>query len=404
MSFDQAPKVFHVLAGGPWGGGAVVVRSVAQRLIQEGCQVWVLCLSDEVSRRFAEIGAKVVTCRHWRREINPLDSLAFYDLFKLCRKEKFDIVHTHTSKGGFLGRIAARLAGVPIVVHTVHGFSFNEFTPRKKTAFYVRLEKIASHFCDTMITVTEQHRLMAIEKGISKPGKIVTIHNGIELKKFEDIVEDRSIRKGLGLPKEAILIGTVGRLAHEKGQEYLVNAIPNVVSRYPQAHFVFIGDGPQERDLKDITVELGVSEHCRFLGFRHDVPELLKCVDIFVQPSPREGLSITLLEAMAAKKPVIAANISGNQEVIDNNINGILCQPMDSTALAEALINLLGNQDRRALLGRNAREEVEQRFSEQMMLEQTVHLYKAKIEEAFHLGRYAFPHRCIKNISRELQK
>ena len=371
-----------MLAGGPWGGGAVVVRALTQRLMQEGYQVWVLCLSREVSRRFSEVGAKVVTSRYWRREINPLDALAFYELLKLCRRVKFDIVHTHTSKGGFLGRIAARLAGVPIVIHTVHGFSFNELTPWWTTAFYVYLERLASRFCDTMISVTNQHRLIAIEKRMASPDTIVTIHNGIDLSRFEGVTATESMRRELSLAREATLIGTVGRLTPQKGQTYLLKAMPRVVRKHPQTQLVFVGDGPQEAELKDLAVELGVADHCRFLGFRRDVPELLACLNIFVQPSPREGLSITLLEAMAARRPVIATNITGNREVVDDGIDGVLCQPMNSTALAKALIDLIENPKKARLLGKRAREKVEQHFEEQMMLKQTLELYRAQIEGA----------------------
>jgi len=372
LSANRRTKVFQVLAGGPWGGGAVVVRALTQRLMQEGYQVWVLCLSREVSRRFSKVGANVVTSRYWRREINPLDALAFYELFKLCRREKFAIVHTHTSKGGFLGRIAARLGGVPIVIHTVHGFSFNELTPWLTAAFYVCLERLASRFCDTMISVTDQHRLMAIEKRMASPDKIVTIHNGIDLSRFEGISATKSVREELGLSREATLIGTVGRLASQKGQTYLLRALPCVVQEHPQTQLVFVSEGPQEAELRGLAVELGVAGHCRFLGFRRDVPELLAHLDIFVQPSPREGLSITLLEAVAARRPVIATNITGNREVVDDGINGVLCQPMNSTALAKALIDLMENPRKARLLGERAREKVEQHFEEQMMLKQTL--------------------------------
>jgi glycosyltransferase involved in cell wall biosynthesis len=389
MAANRSLKVFQVLAspGGTWGGGCVVVRALTQRLIQEGYQVWVLCLSEEVIRRFSEVGAKVVTSRYWRREINPLDALAFYELFKLCRKEKFDIVHTHTSKGGFLGRIAARIAGVPIVFQTVHGFSFNELTPWLITAFYVYLERLAGPFGDVMISVTDQHRLMAIEKGITKPDKIITIHNGINLSRFEGIAATKSMSRELGLSREAILIGTVGRLAPQKGQTYLLRAMPHVVRKHPQTNLVFVGDGPQEAELRDLAVELDVADHCSFLGFRRDVPELLACFDILVQPSPREGLSITLLEAMAARRPVIATNIAANREVVDNGINGVLCQPMNSAALAKAIIDLIENQEEARLLGERAREKVEQHFDDQKMLEQTLALYKTQIEATALLSR-----------------
>lgn len=380
MSGDRRIRILQVLAGGPWGGGAVVVRALTQELMRRGAQVWVFCLSEEVSRRFSEVGANVVTSRHWRRAISPSDVLVLRELFSLCRRISFDVVHTHTSKGGFLGRIAARLAGVPTIIHTIHGFSFNELTPWWKTAFYVQLERLASHFCDVAISVTEQHRLLAIEKGIAEPEDVVTIRNGIDLSRFEGLTGVQSRRRDLDPSSQAILIGTVGRLAPEKGQIYLMQAMPVVVRKHPEARLVFIGDGPQEDDLKAMATELGVADHCRFLGFRRDVPALLACLDIFVQPSPREGLSITLLEAMASRKPVIAADITGNQEVVDNGINGVLCQPMSSAALVEAIIALIENREKARSLEVEAREKVEKHFDERMMLEQTLKVYRTRLE------------------------
>ncbi|MGD9030897.1 MAG: glycosyltransferase family 4 protein, partial [Anaerolineae bacterium] len=344
MSTGRSTKVFQVLAGGPWGGGAVVVRALTQELIRRGNQVWVLCLSREVSQRFSEIGANVVTSRYWRRAISPRDILVLHELFSLCRRTEFDLVHTHTSKGGFLGRIAARLAGVPHIIHTIHGFSFNELTPWWKTAFYVQVERLASHFSDVMISVTEQHRALAIEKAIAKPDQVVTIHNGIDLTGFRATVAAQSSPIGSDPSDGAIRIGTVGRLAPQKGQAYLLQALPIVVRKHPEAHLLFIGDGPQEDELRAMAVALGVADHCSFLGFRRDVPEWLARLDVFVQPSPREGLSITLLEAMAAGKPVVAADITGNQEVIDDGVNGVLCQPKSGAALSEAIIALIDDR------------------------------------------------------------
>lgn len=382
MSTGRGIKIFQVLAGGPWGGGAVVVRALVHELIRRGNQVWVLCLSDEVSQRFSEIGANVVTSRYWRRAINPWDALVLHELLSLCRRTEFDVVHTHTSKGGFLGRIAARWAGVPTIIHTIHGFSFNELTPGWQTAFYVQLERLAGRFCEVMISVTEQHRRLAIAKGIAEPEKIVTIHNGIDLSRFQGTARPQRDLANLGPSGETIRIGTVGRLAPQKGQMYLLQALPGIVRKHPAAHLVFIGDGPQEDDLKAMAVDLGVADHCSFLGFRRDVPQLLEGLDIFVQPSPREGLSITLLEAMAAGRAVVAADITGNQEVIDDGLNGVLCRPMSSTALSEAIITLIENGEEARLLGARAREKVEKQFDEQMMLEQTLRVYRSQLAAA----------------------
>lgn len=360
----------------------MVVRALTEALIRRGAQVWVFCLSDEVSERFGEIGAHVVTSPHWRRAINPADALVLRELVSFCRSMAFDVVHTHTSKGGFLGRIAARLAGIPAVIHTIHGFSFNELTPWWKTAFYVQLERLASPFCDVSISVTEQHRLLAIDKRIAEPEKIVTIHNGIDLSRFRGAATGEKKQRDLHPSEEAVLIGTVGRLAPEKGQMVLLQAIPTVLREHPEAHLVFVGEGPQEDELTATAVELGIADHCTFLGFRHDVPELLAGLDIFVQPSPREGLSITLLEAMAAGRPVVAADITGNQEVIDHDINGVLCRPMSSTALAEAILGLMEDLERARVLGLRAREKVEAHFDQRVMVEQTLKVYRIQLEKA----------------------
>jgi len=191
-------KVFQVLAGGPWGGGAVVVLALTRALIEAGCQLWVLCLDEVVGRRFAEAGAHIVTCRHWRREINPpLDFLAFLELYKWCRRERFDLVNTHTSKGGFLGRLAARLAGVPRVVHTAHGFAFTETNSRWLAILYTYLERLAGRFCDLVISVNEEERLDAIRRGVISPDKTVTVLNGIDLAPFEDVGAIEATRQGL---------------------------------------------------------------------------------------------------------------------------------------------------------------------------------------------------------------
>lgn len=377
MTANRGLKVFQVLAGGAWGGGAVVVLSLAKVLMQEGCDVWVLCLCDETRARFSEAGAKIITSAYWRRELNPLFDLStLVQLFTLCRKEKFDIVHTHTSKGGFLGRIAARLAGVPTVIHTVHGFAFHEFSSGLTTSFYASLEKLASRFCDLIICVNNQDRLTAIERGIGRPDKIVTILNGIDLRRFEDVVITDSERDRLGLPREAVLVGTVGRLAAQKGFEYLIKAIPCIVRAHPQTWFLFAGDGPLKAELQALAEKLGVRDRCRFLGFRRDIPQLLAYYDVFVLPSLWEGLSITLLEAMAASKAVIATNVKGNREVISDGINGVLCEPKNSEALANGIIDLIENEDKARLLGERARQTVEQRFDERIMLKRTLELYR----------------------------
>jgi glycosyltransferase involved in cell wall biosynthesis len=368
-------KVFQVLVGGEWAGGAAVVHPFVERLIQEGYDVWVLCLTDEVSRRFEEIGAHIIRSRHWKREINWSDLFAFLELFRLCRQNKFDIVHAHTSKGGFFGRIAARLAGVPIVIYTIHGFTFNELSPRSIKIFYTFLERLAAPFCDLMIAVAEEHRRRAIDRKIAKPDQIITIHNGIHASRFDGLVGRENKRDELPCPKGSLLAGSVGRLVASKGPQYLLKAIPLVLQSYPHVHFLFVGDGPQKPELISLASELGIDDHCHFLGFRRDVPELLACFDVFVLPSPREGLSISILEAMASALPVVATNVSGNRELIDSGVDGILVKPADPAALAEAIITMIRDQARARAMGERARHKVKVSFSQEKMIERTLQVY-----------------------------
>ena len=373
---ERGLKVFQVLAGGPWGGGGVVVLALTKHLLEAGFQVSVLCLSDEVSRRFANAGAEVVTFRHWRREIHPLrDPLAFNEIYHLIKGKQFDVVHTHTSKGGFLGRFAAKLAGIPVIIHTVHGFAFHEFTNPLAKFFYLQLEKLASHFCDMLISVNNEDRIGAIEAGIVVPNKIVTIINGIDLSQFSPNQDVTALRKKLGFPENCSIVGTVGRLVSQKGYEYLLHAIPEVLRFHPDTFFVFTGDGPLKAEFQAFVDNAGIADRCRFLGFRQDIPQLLNCFDIFVLPSLWEGLSITLLEAMAAGRAIIATNIKGNREVVTHGTNGYLCRPMSSGSIADGIKELMANPELAQQLGRQAFCDANQRFDERLMLKQTMELY-----------------------------
>lgn len=378
------PKVFQVLAGGPWGGGAVVVLAITRELIQRGCRVWVLCLDDLVAERFAEAGAQVVRCKNWRREIEPIyDLLSLWELYSLCRHEHFDVVVTHTSKGGFIGRVSAKLAGVPRIIHTAHGFAWHGFTKATDSlyqnastavSFYTFLERIAGHFCDLIISVNKEDRLEAIERRVVPAEKITTVLNGIDTDRFlvSPPVELRNQLKGTG---GAYVIGTIGRLAPQKGFEYLIEAMQTIVEKQPNSRLVIVGDGPLESQLRDLAKSLDIENACLFLGFRTDIPELLASFDMYAQPSRWEGLSITMLEAMAAAKLIVASDIKGNRELIDNGVDGILVTPADSQALANNILSLMVDGENAKKMGENARHKVLEHYSQKAMVDESIRLY-----------------------------
>jgi len=367
-------KIFQVLSGGAWGGGGVVVLAITRALIARGDQVFVLCLDEGVADRFREAGATVVISPLWLHPINPLDVISLAHLYAVCVRENFDLVATHTSKGGFLGRLAARLAGTPHIVHHAHGFAFRECNSRSVRRLYITLERLASHCCEAIISVSEDHRQGAIRERVASPAHIQTVLNGIDLTPFEQ--PDRAAaRRELGFAEDDLLLGVGSRLAPKKGLEYLLAALPPVLERFPTAQLVLFGDGPLRTELETQAQQLGIRSHIYFPGFRRDVPRLLGGFDLVLQPSLSEGLSISILEAMAAGRPLIACDIQGNREVVRHGSNGLLVPPADAPALTSAMLQLLSNPARARDLGNGAARDCRTRFSEARMVEETLAVY-----------------------------
>ncbi len=371
-------KALQVLAGGAWGGGSVVVLSIVKSMIARGDKVWVVALDPETEQHFREAGAIPVAIPGWRRALTPLDVVPLWHLFQLCRREKFDLVATHTSKGGMLGRLAARMAGVPNIVHYVHGFGFHQFTPWLVKQVYVAFEKIGAACEDLMITVGEEHRQIAMQLGIESGDRIRTILNGIDISRFLGV--DRvAARRTLGLSRDEIILGSVGRLATQKGFEYMIDAMPAILARHPQVRLVLSGEGELEEALKARAAERGVAEKVTFLGFRRDVPTLLAAFDIFVHPSLWEGLSISLMEAMVAGCPIVCSRIPGNVEMIRHEETGRFAEPAQPASLAEQVCAMLDDRDAAAELGLAARRDGIARFSVERMVTENVAAYDSVV-------------------------
>lgn len=376
-------KILQVLGGGAWGGGSVVVLAITRALIARGDEVWVITLNPETARHFKQAGAVVVRSPLWFRAINPLDAVTFLQLWVLCLRERFDLVATHTSKGGFLGRLAARLAGVPRIVHHVHGFAFHQFTRPGALRVYLALERFAARACDLIISVSEQHRRLAIELGIKPPGQVRTVLNGIDLEEFQ-MPERASARRRLGFREDELIIGSAARLSAQKGFEYLIRAFPSVLARFPNARLAIAGDGPLLSELRAEARRAGVERQVTFLGFRRDVTHLLAALDIFAHPSLWEGLSISLMEAMAAGKAIVASDIWGNREMIVDRGNGLLVPPADPARLADALCLLLGDSRLAETLGRQACRDACDRFGVARMVRENVAAYDSVLPGEAH--------------------
>ncbi len=304
-------------------------------------------------------GVRLVLLAELVRDLSPLSDLsAFLSLVRMIRREKPQIVHTHTSKAGFLGRWAAWLCRVPIIVHTPHGHVFWGYFGPCRTRLFIALERWTARITTQLIMLTEREKADHLRFRIAPEEKFAVIHSGVDLSLFRtDPVRKAEIRSALEIPSENIVIATVGRLTAVKGQDTLIRAIAKCLRQGGKVFLLILGEGELRSDLEALSAELGIAGAVRFLGWRSDVASVVDACDIFCLPSLNEGMGKAIVEAMAMGKPVIASDVGGIPDLVIPGENGILVPPGDSNALAKAILNLRDHPEVRVKMGELGREK-----------------------------------------------
>lgn len=378
-------KMLIVSRGNEIGGGTEYVITIVKMLHEKfDVDIHMTYGKEEVKNHYLKY-FDYVTFHHvpMVREINLIaDIKSTLKLVQLIKEEKFDIVHTNTSKGGIIGRIAAKLAKVPFVFHTVHGFAFHEQSSKLSIAIYSLFERIAAKCCNYIITVSDFHRDWAVKLKIAPEYKIISIPNGLDPLRVQPTVSREQIREKLGIKSNEIAIFTIGRLAKQKGIEYLLEAIQLLKDEQvnKEYHFYIVGSGELKEDLKNRAKRLSIEDKVTFLGFREDVNNLLNAADIVVLPSLREGLSIALLEAMAAKKAIICTNIGSNRTVVQDEKEALVVEPKDSIALKDKIKILIENESLREKIAEAAYVKFNLAFTKDVMLRKYFDFYVSKAE------------------------
>lgn len=315
------------------------------------------------------------------RHASPFSDLrCLHDLVKLFRAERYDIVHTHTSKAGFLGRLAAKITGIPVVVHTPHGNIFHGYFKRMPTTAYVVLERFAARWTDRLIELTQLGVEESLDQRIGRRDQYSAIFSGIDLGRFENLAAGREeARMSLGVGNDEFLVGTVGRLEPVKGIEYFVAAAHRITENAPGARCVVVGQGSEEEALRERAQ--GVTPEVRFLGHRDDVPQLMAAFDVLVVPSVNEGMGRVVLEAGAAATPVVASDVGGVPDVVRDGETGFLVPPGDDVALAERVVELAKDPVRRQRMGEAGREFVVPSHGLDEMVRRIEAVYEEVIEE-----------------------
>jgi glycosyltransferase involved in cell wall biosynthesis len=322
-------------------------------------------------------GVKLVVIPSLVRRLALFRDLAsLLAIMRLIRRFNPRVVHTHTSKAGALGRLAARVCNVPVVVHTPHGHIFYGYYGRALSACLVTVERWLGRMTDALIALTEAGKQEYVERRIAPVERLRAIYSGIDLTAYErDHTTPAAARKALGLPARGPIIGVLGRLVPIKGHGYLVEALPMILEQFPSAMLLVVGEGPERGPLTARATSLGVSQHIRMVGAQFDLPSYIAACDVIAQPSLNEGMGRTVLEALVMGKPVIASRVGGLPELIDHGGNGLLVPPASPSALAHAVCSLLWDQARLRRMSDSARHSVGRQFSVQAMVEAIDRLY-----------------------------
>ncbi|MFN2202720.1 MAG: glycosyltransferase family 4 protein [Caldilineaceae bacterium] len=325
------------------------------------------------------------------RTFSPREDLvSLGSLVQVMRREGFDIVHTHNPKPGLLGQLAARLAGVPIVVNTLHGFYFHDGMGPFWRRFYITTETVAAYCSDVILSQNPEDIETAIATGIAGPQKLRHLGNGIDLRRFNpDEVKESTLirkRKALGIRAGQPVVGFVGRLVQEKGLLEFLAAARLVLDRVPLARFLIIGPADEEKPdalTPSIAESFGIAGACIFTGMRDDMPDLYALMDVFVLPSHREGFPRSPMEASAMGVPCLVTDIRGCRETVEHGCNGWLMPVHNVNQLADAIATLLRNPALAAHMGAEARRKAVAEFDERLVfarvLDEYARLTKAKL-------------------------
>ena len=328
--------------------------------------------------RGAEVPLAIVPAL--RRSIHPgRDLRSYFAIKKLLRQFQPEVVHTHSAKGGILGRMAATALKVPAVVHTVHGAPFHEYQNKVARELFRCCETYAATKCHRLVSVADAMTEQLVAAGVASRKKFCTVYSGMDVEPILRAVQHRlSVRHELGLDEHHVVFGKIARLFHLKGHEYLIAAASQVVQACPQARFLLVGDGILRESLEREISRRGLSQHFLLLGLvdPERIPALLGAMDTLVHCSLREGLARALPQALIAGRPVVSYDVDGAREVVISDETGYLLQPKSVEPLAAALIRLARDAKLRERLGDTGRERFTERFRHETMTAQLRQLYE----------------------------
>ena len=356
-------KVFHVITKLELGGAQKVTLMTLERLPRDRYD---LALVTGPEGLLVDWANRIPSLRcEWVpsliREVQPIkDTAAFLKLWRIFRRERPDIVHTHSAKAGIIGRWAAKLAGVPLIFHTAHGFGFNDFQRPAVRNFYISLERLTARITTKLFIVSYANADKAEKCGMTRRGDWVLARDSISVEEFLQPRPRRQKLRAWGIPEDKVIVGMVACLKAQKSPEDFVEVAARVLKKTDRAHFVMAGDGELRQSVEERIRKYGIGDHFTLLGWQSekDMPEVYRNLDVVVLTSLWEGLPCVFSEAMACELPIVATNVDGAREAIFDGDNGYLHEPHDVESMAASVLKLIADPEARRAMGEKGRSRV----------------------------------------------
>ena len=370
-------KLLHVITHLPIGGAQDNTLYTVELLDKDKYDISLCCnLSGELVNRAKKIKhVKIYDIPNLLREVSIVNDIrAFLSLYSLIKKENFTIIHTHSSKAGFLGRIAAMLNKTPIVIHTIHGFAFHDYMNSFKKNIFIYLEKLSAKWTHGLITVSNLNKKKVVDLGIAPIEKLKNIYSGIDLSLFTNEKNDE-FRKELKLDSSHLLLGSVGRLSHQKDPITMIEAFCIVSKRFSNAHLTLVGDGELHDEILIKIDQLQLTGKVHLTGNKNDPWKIYHSLDLFIMSSIYEGLGRSITEALSCGVPVVCTSVEGVPEIVRDNETGILVPPKDPGALAIGIIKSLNDIDNARKMAEEGRKFVNENFDVKKMVDDINTLY-----------------------------
>jgi len=354
-------KVFHIITKLELGGAQKVTLMILERLPRDRYELGLITGPEGILVGWANQIPDLT--RFWIpnfvREVRPIqDSITLLKLWRLFRRERPDIVHTHSSKAGILGRLAARLAGVPVIFHTYHGFGFNDFQPRLIKTLYIWLERITGRVTNQTVIVSYANAKRAEDSGIVRNNDWILCRDAISLEQFMQPGPRRTKLREWNVPENRVVAGMVACFKPQKSPLDFVEVAARVLKETDRVHFIMAGDGELRPAIEARIRDLGISSHITLLGWQKDMPEVYRNLDVVVLTSLWEGLPCVFSEAMAAGLPIVATQVDGAREAIIDGDNGFLHGPHDVEGMAKSVLKLVENPALREAMGSRGKSRV----------------------------------------------